>query len=206
MKKTIGIVCMIVGILLIASAALMLFQNQREARQAQLAVEAVMPQLVEKIQQARSTDEPYREDTVPMAYPAPYDTEMTQAEIDGYAYVGFVAIPALGLELPVMADWDYDRLKISPCRYAGSYKADDLVIMAHSYARHFRDLDELTAGDTVIFTDMDGIVTQYAVAAVDILTPYAVEEMVSGDYDLTLFTCTYGGGSRITVRCDRADE
>lgn len=26
--------------------------------------------------------------------------------------------------------------------------------------------------------------------------------MTSGDYPLTLFTCTYGGKSRITVRCD----
>ena len=35
------------------------------------------------------------------------------------------------------------------------------------------------------------------------LRPTAVEEMTSGTFDLTLFTCTYGGRSRITVYCDR---
>ena len=33
----------------------------------------------------------------------------------------------------------------------------------------------------------------------------AVEEMTAGEYDLTLFTCTYGGQSRVTVRCDREE-
>ena len=40
-------------------------------------------------------------------------------------------------------------------------------------------------------------------AFLEILQPTAVEEMTSGDYDLTLFTCTYGGATRFTVRCLR---
>ena len=43
-------------------------------------------------------------------------------------------------------------------------------------------------------------------AAVDILDHTAVEDMISGEYDLTLFTCTYGGENRVTVRCDRVVE
>ena len=53
---------------------------------------------------------------------------------------------------------------------------------------------------------MDGKVWKYEVAAVDILAPTDVEDMTAGDYDLTLFTCTYGGKSRVTVRCQRAAE
>jgi hypothetical protein len=30
--------------------------------------------------------------------------------------------------------------------------------------------------------------------------------MTDGEYDLTLFTCTYGGKSRVTVRCMEASE
>ena len=56
----------------------------------------------------------------------------------------------------------------------------------------------------MIFTDMDGIKTRYQVVAQDILAPTAVEEMTSGEFDLTLFTCTYGGKSRVTVYCDLA--
>ena len=85
----------------------------------------------------------------------------------------------------------------------GSVRGENLVLMAHNYASHFGGLSKLSEGDSVIFTDMDGIVTTYEVKAQDILSPYAVEEMISGDFDLTLFTCTYGGESRVTVYCDR---
>ena len=108
-------------------------------------------------------------------------------------------------ELPVMAEWDDTRLKLAPCRYSGSTKTDDLVIAAHNYARHFGGLQTLQPGDAVWFTDMDGVVTAYEVAAVEVLQPTAVEEMTAGEYDLTLFTCTYGGRSRVTVRCDRVE-
>ena len=60
-------------------------------------------------------------------------------------------------------------------------------------------------GDKVIFTDMDGVVTHYQVVALDILQPTAVEEMTAGAYDLTLFTCTYDSGSRLTVRCEQTE-
>ena len=75
--------------------------------------------------------------------------------------------------------------------------------MAHNYDKHFVNIDQLELGDAVLFTDMDGVTTGYEVVAVDILAPSAVEEMTSGAFDLTLFTCTYGGQNRVTVYCDR---
>lgn len=105
-----------------------------------------------------------------------------------------------------MSEWDYTRLKIAPYRYVGSTKTDNLVIAAHNYERHFGTISSLKIGDEVYVTDMDGVVSSYQVAETDILQPTEVEEMTSGDYDLTLFTCTYGGKTRVTVRCDRAQE
>ena len=61
--------------------------------------------------------------------------EMPVVEIDGCDYIGVLSFPSLSLELPVMAEWDYARLKIAPCRYAGSYFTGDLVIAAHNYAK-----------------------------------------------------------------------
>ena len=52
---------------------------------------------------------------------------------------------------------------------------------------------------------MNGIRTAYEVVALDVLVPAAVEEMIAGEYDMTLFTCTYGGKSRVTVRCMRTN-
>lgn len=85
--------------------------------------------------------------------------------------------------------WDYTRLKLAPCRYTGSVKTGSMVIAAHNYARHFGRLFQLLPGDRVLLTEM--------------LAPTQIEEMTGGDYSLTLFTCTYGGQSRVTVRCDR---
>ena len=64
-------------------------------------------------------------------------------------------------------------------------------------------LDELAAGDQVSFTDADGNVFHYEVVLLETLSHTAVGKMASGDWDLTLFTCTSGGGSRYAVRCVR---
>ena len=199
---------MLLGTALIFGALSLFFYNQREAKEAGEFSVSLVPQLIEAIKdnENATTEPPTYEQPVgtPLEYLDPSAFEMTEVEIDGYAYIGYLSIPRLQKELPVMADWDYTRLEIAPCRYTGSVRGEDLVIMAHNYSSHFGGLAELSEGDSVIFTDMDGVVTEYQVVAQDILDPYAVEEMTSGDFDLTLFTCTYGGKSRVTVYCDRA--
>lgn len=131
------------------------------------------------------------------------DMEMPTLEIDGHDYIGTLEIPSLELSLPVLSEWSYPKLKLGPCRYTGSVYRDDLVIAAHNYTRHFGSLKNLAEGDTVIFTDVDGNVFTYEMAVMETLMPTETEEMTGGDYDLTLFTCTYGGQSRVTVRCEQ---
>ncbi|MDO5324396.1 MAG: sortase [Clostridia bacterium] len=134
------------------------------------------------------------------------EMEMPTIEIDGNAYIGVLDIPSKGLSLPVMSQWSYSRLRIAPCRYSGSVYSGDIVIAGHNYARHFSPIKSLQAGDAVDFTDADGNVFHYEVAAVEILKSTAVEEMQAGDWDLTLFTCTYGGKSRCALRCRLIDS
>lgn len=131
------------------------------------------------------------------------EMEMPVTRIGGKDYIGMLSIPALGLELPVISAWDYPSLRVAPCRYTGSAYTDDLVIAAHNYASHFGRLRDLSPGDSVRFTDMDGNVFDYVVADLEILDPYAVSQMTDGGWALTLFTCTPGGQQRVTLRCDR---
>ena len=138
MRNKLGNACMILGTVLVLAALSLFFVNRREAQRAESASSEVLPQVMETIR------EQAQEDT---ALPDPYDSTMTEVEIDGYAYIGYLSIPALELELPVMSQWDYTRLNIAPCRYTGSTKSDDLVIAAHNYARHFVNLSRLAAGD-----------------------------------------------------------
>ena len=103
-------------------------------------------------------------------------------------------------EMPVLSQWDYPALKVAPCRYSGSLYQDNLIICAHNYASHFGKLKNLHVGDTAIFTDMDENVVSFQLAAQETIQPEDLEAMEAGDWDLTLFTCTVGGQSRVTVR------
>ena len=199
MKRKIGIILMAAGSVLIAAALSLFLYNRNQQQNAAAAVETIMPKMVQVINERYSQTQ----ETFPAAMEPYLYREMPVMEIDGYDYIGFLAIPSLGLELPVMTDWTYPQLQISPCRYSGSMYSDDLVVMAHNYPKHFGKLFDLRFGDTVTFTDMDAETVQYVVVALDVLQPDAIEEMTAGDFDLTLFTCNYGGQSRVTVRCDR---
>ena len=192
---------MLLGAAMICGSLGLLLFNQQQQTMAARSVDAVMPQLVTAIHESKRLPE---ESQPPQELPL-QQREMVVQEIDGHNYIGFVGIPALELELPVMADWAYPQLKIAPCRFTGSIFTDDLVIMAHNFERHFGRIRDLKPGDTVTFTDMEGQTISYEVVVLDILHPTAVEDMTAGEYDLTLFTCTYGGKSRVTVRCDRME-
>jgi len=130
------------------------------------------------------------------------EIEMPVKEIDGHDYIGVLCIPSLGLELPVMAQWDYDSLQLTPCRYTGSVYQNNLVICAHNYDTHFGQIKNLGYGDPVQFIDVEGKVFNYITVEQEVLEPTAIDEMTSSEWDLTLFTCTLGGTSRVTVRCE----
>lgn len=210
MPKKAGIVLVTLGAVLIASALLLFLYNQHEADMAGQEAESLMSDLESWMEEQQAvpvtevTAPTVQEETEPTE-PA-MDSEMPVVRINGYAYVGYVEIPALELKLPVLSEWNYDRLQIAPCRQHGSSRTDDLVIAAHNYRTHFGRLKELSEGDTVIFTDMDGIVNSYSIAKIDTVDPYDVDSVLNSDFDLVLYTCTVGGKTRVTVFCNRAEE
>jgi len=130
---------------------------------------------------------------------------MTALELDGRDYVGVLEIPSLELSLPIQDEWSDRLLKYSPCRYEGTIY-DGMIIAGHNYKSHFAKLKQLLPGDEVRFIDLDGNIWNYEIVVIDILEPYSVEEMTSGEFDLTLFTCTQGGSHRVTVRCDSKNK
>ena len=60
-------------------------------------------------------------------------------------------------------------------------------------------------GDTVTFTDMEGIVNTYCVEKIETLNPNEVDAVQNSGYDLVLYTCTKGGKTRVTVFCNREE-
>lgn len=195
MRRKAGIICMFLGAVLVAMALSLFLYNKWDADRAAKASEKIMSEM--------DTDGE-TEDADPYYQPG---REMTTKTIDGNEYIGYLSIPSINLELPVMAEWSYPGLKIAPGRYSGTTFADDLVICGHNYARHFSPIKWLKEGTEVIFTDMDNLVWHYQVASIETLKPMQVEEMTTktdgDDWDLTLFTCNTGGQTRCAVRCVR---
>lgn len=190
-----GNLCILIGIVLIMAALGLAVYNITDEKNAFDSSSEVLIQIQPEIIEAESFGE-----TVPDYVSFP-DMEMPVKEIDGNDYIGVLNFPGFDMEMPVMSDWSYPKLKISPCRYAGSAYKNDMIICAHNYDCHFGVLKSMTLGEIVTFTDMDGNEFLYEVAEIEILDPFATEEMTSGNWDLTLFTCTYGGQDRVTVRC-----
>ena len=127
---------------------------------------------------------------------------MPTQEIDGKLYIGMLTVPYVNLELPVLSEYTDADLAVAPCRYYGSAYKNDMVITAHNYPSHFGPLRELRLGDEVIFTDVDGNEFRYTVQRFQTVRSTDVEEIKNSGYDLTLFTCTVGGYTRYTIRCE----
>jgi len=182
MKRKIGVGMMMVGgVLMIAALALFIY-NFMEDNKAGEASENLLNEVSDYINEEKKGQE---------------------IEIDGYPINGYISLPTLDRQLPIISEWSYERLKIAPCRYSGSIWGNDLVIAAHNYDRHFGRLNRLSLGDPIYIVDMMGMSHEYKVISIETLASTKVEEMKESKYDLTLFTCTYTGVSRITVRCQK---
>ena len=206
MRKKLGVLFMLLGLVLVLGSLLLIVKNQQEDQLAQKFSSDVLPLLRNQIAKSQETapteTTPELPPNIPVEDLAPEYQTMTEKVINGYAYIGYLTVPDLGLELPVMSDWSYRQMQYSPCRYAGTVRGEDLVIMAHNYSGHFGRLSRLSIGAQVQFVDMDGTVWDYEVVAIDVLPAEAVEEMTAGEYDLSLFTCSTNRTYRVTVRCD----
>ena len=200
-KQHVGLVIMFIGIAAVTAgfglSCYNLWDNYRAGIQAGTVLNAIVrPQEEMAISDSNMTPEASHE------LPPDLDRKLPTLELDGHRYIGTVSIPVIDVVLLVQEDWSLELLKTSPCRYMGSPYQGDLIICAHNYATHFGRLKKLLPGDEVIFTDVEGNEFRYNVVELESLAGTAVEELESGIWDLTLFTCTLGGQMRVTVRCD----
>lgn len=215
-KRILGNICICLGLILILGAGGLYLYNLHEASAASASSEHVVESLLAEMQTLEAKDLGdglysadgrisgiMTEEDLYNQMEGNIDYTMDTIEVEGHSYIGVLTLPTLSLELPVMTSWSYPSLRIAPCRYVGTVRSNDLVIAAHNYLRHFGGLKDLSIGDEVAFTDVHNVTTVYEVAEVEVLQPTAVESMVFSDYDLSLFTCTYGGRTRFTVRCVR---
>lgn len=204
MRSKSGLVCILAGLALVLSAFGLTAYNMMDEKQAGENVAKALEQL--RTQTIEPGEQELPEEILP-AYEVDPKIDMPTVEIDGHEYVGYINLPTLELNLPVMSEWSYPKMKIAPCKYWGSVYLDNMVICAHNYVNHFGKLGNIAVGAPVAFTDVEGNVFEYTVSEIIQLWPNQTWEMVKGqDWDLTLFTCDRSGRQRITVRCVRAED
>lgn len=131
--------------------------------------------------------------------------EMPSRTLSGYKLVGILKAPTVGVELPVLANWSYPLLNVAPCRYSGSLETGDLIILGHNYKSHLQPIKRIKVGDRVEFTDVNGMVHSFVVAAVESIHESDPEKLAS-EHPLIIFTCTRDGNHRVVVRCEKMEQ
>ena len=204
-KPILGKMFIIIGIFLIIASITMFINNQYKEINAGKKSEIALDIIKNNLEQINENDTNNENILNNINNQENISTEknMKTTNINGYDYIGTLTIPTLNLELPIMSEYDYNRLEIAPCRYYGSIYTNDLIICAHSYKTHFKYLNKLKQKDLIIFTDIEGNNYIYEVLETEILNPKQVSEMINNDFDLTLYTCTNDGQNRITIRCNQ---
>ena len=120
MNKKISAVVTLVGLILIMCAMAVLFHNKKEDNLAQKSSNTVLSSLKEKIEESNLKISDVEKDL---------NKDLNQ-------YDGYIKIPKLNLELPVMKKPTQANLKKSPCIYSGTAKDSNLIIAAHNYSAH----------------------------------------------------------------------
>lgn len=207
MGKKLGIFCLLLGVCCLISSVGLLVHNHLEENRADNASGSLLQEVQEIIITPLPENNDEEEDS--QNETAAYENTVIDApkelpviQVDGYNCIGVLSIPVLELELPVLTDWSYAKLKIAPCHYYGTYFESDFVIAAHNYQSHFGKLPQLQPKDLVLFTDVSGTTHCYEVVLIETLPGNATEEMITSGFDLSLYTCTSGGSNRVTVRCN----
>lgn len=208
-RKILGTAFVVLGAVLILIALSAVIINLWQEEMSGLNADHAMEQLWEQMTVDPVPATPDTPDT-PALLPengstsdAPEFRPMPEIQVDGISYVGYLSIPALNLELPVISESTEQNLEIAPCRFFGTVYQKDFVIGGHRYRRHFRKLSTLGYGERLSFTDVEGNVYIYEVVECEVLEPNQAEYLCSGDWDLSLFTCTPGGMTRVVLRCLR---
>lgn len=214
MKRSKGKYLIAIGSLLLIVAAILIFfnmlQDKKSGERAKEVLFELEAQITDEVNKLKATEQ--EQTIVSDDLFAQYEVEEEEAtqeklaEINGDSYIGIVSIPNLGIRLPVMSEWSYANLKISPCRYSGRADENNLIIAAHNYSSHFGNISELTVGDEIVFIAADGKEYNYTTIQTETLNGTDVESLVANGnetWGLTLFTCTLSGQSRVCVRAEK---
>lgn len=182
-------ICILAGVCMLAAAAAMpvLWQHGMRVSAQQAAayvhtLRTLMPEPQSAVPGARS------------------NSAMPALPLDGTDFIGILEMPLHGSALPVCADWG--RQDRYPCRFGGSIYDGTLQIGATSQSGQYDFYRNISVGDSLFFTDMEG--SRYALTVTDLrYEQHAGQaELQRRDAALTLFIKNVYSFEYIIVFCD----
>ncbi len=190
--------CIVLGCGCLLIAALLLLQNAWTERNATNASTAALTAIAAQSSDIGDGDR----DTILEGDTTDNGDGASTMTVAGASYCGVLEMTSINLELPIQADFSYDNLKSSPCIYIQDDN-EALVIAAHNYAAHFGSLPQLSIGDAVTYTTLDGSVYAYTVSEIVTIEETDLAAIEGSADELVLFTCNINNNSqRVVVRCN----
>lgn len=131
------------------------------------------------------------------------DNTMSVLSVDGVDFVGIVEFPQYESVLPVCGHWG--RTSRYPCRFGGSIYDGSLQIGATTQPGQYSFYREISVGDTVMFTDMEGNRYAFQVAAMRYEKHIDQATLQHQDATLTLFVKNIYSFEYLIIFCENAE-
>jgi hypothetical protein len=128
------------------------------------------------------------------------DNAMSTLSIDGIDFVGILEFPQYGSALPVCADWG--KPSKYPCCFTGSVYDRSIQIGSTSQKGQYDFYRDISVGDRVLFTDMEGNRFTYAVTGIRHEKNADQSTLHKKESSLTLFIKNIYAFEYIIIYCD----
>ena len=128
------------------------------------------------------------------------DNTMSVLSVDGTDFVGTIALPRYESTLPVCANWG--KTSQYPCGFSGSIYNGTMQIGATTQKGQYDFYRELSIGDTVIYTDVEGNRYTFAITGLRYEKHADQTALQREDAPLTLFIKNIYSFEYLIVFCD----
>ena len=128
------------------------------------------------------------------------DDRVPVLSIDKMDFIGILEMPRYESTLPVSSDWGH--LTKYPCRFSGSIYDRTIQIGATSQKGQYDFYREISVGDTVIFTDVEGNQYTYTVTNLQYESHADQTTLNREESALTLFIKNVYAFEYLIVLCD----
>lgn len=187
--KIIKRVCVIMGVCLIASALFILLVWQQTIRTSENRTKEYVNAIFESISSPQGAFAEERRDNT-----------MPTLSVDGTDFVGILEMPRHSSVLPICAQWG--AVFKYPCCFSGSIYDRTMKIGGTSQKGQYDFYRDISVGDSVFFTDMEGNRYQYTVNSINYSDNADRAALEKENSSLTLFIKNIYAFEYIIIHCN----